>query len=135
MPFARPPLFIALLMILGSCDSQNNKLSPELERVQAELKTHVQPGPLTAKQIQARDQVMMEKFPAGAQITRPTEFYYDAKPTSCGVVWPKGKRERRYIYRNDAFLTEDDMSELNFEMFWQICVAGGAFWDLPVRSK
>lgn len=135
MLFRRPPVLVALLLILGSCDSPKDKLSPELERVQAELKPHVRPGPLTKKQLEARDIAMAEKFPAGAQITRPTDFYFDAKPTSCGVVWPKGKRERRYIYRNDAFLTEDDMSELDFEMFWQICVAGGAFWDLPMRGK
>ena len=131
----RPPVIVALLLILGSCNSQNDRLSPELERVQAELKPHVRPGPLTTAQRDARDAAMAEKFPGGAQITRPADFYFDAKPTSCGVVWPKGKRERRYIYRNDAFLTEDDMSELDFEMFWQICVAGGAFWDLPMRSK
>lgn len=96
------------------------------ETAQSALRAKVVRGPIKPREQAALESAMNDRFPRGSRVDSHTAFYFDGKATSCGDVRPHGSgRFRRYIYRNGSVVAEGDQSTADFEMFWQICTAGG----------
>jgi len=119
-------LTAAALCLVACEDPQpQSRLSPA-DQAQLLLQAKVRFGPIKPSEQADLERAIARRYPAGSKVPEHTAFYFDGKPTSCGTVQPRGRRTQRYIYRDGAVITEDDASPSNFDMFWQICTAGGA---------
>ena len=94
----------------------------------AALSSQVRMGPLTEAERASMVSLVREAYPReGARATDVVEFYFDGDPTMCGTVGTvRLGTQQRFLAKNGTVALERDLRSADFDMFWQICQAGGA---------